>query len=87
MATAEHTTGLPESILRQAAEVRSEGGIQALYNMWEQVQKVSSRNANILEEAFNALDEEQETDEALRSKYTSGNDVIVCNLVDVRELT
>ncbi|PHZ10875.1 BRO1-domain-containing protein [Rhizopus microsporus ATCC 52813] len=71
LATVEHTTGLPESILRQAAEVRSEGGIQALYNMWEQVQKASSRNANILEEAFNALDEEQETDEALRSKYTS----------------
>ena len=55
--------------------------------MWEQVQKASSRNANILEEAFNSLDEEQETDEALRSKYTSGNDVIVYNLVDVRELT
>lgn len=72
LATAEHTTGLPDSILRQAAEVRSGGGSQSLYEMWEQVQKASSKNADILEDAFNALDEEHEADEALRSQYTSG---------------
>lgn len=69
LATAENTTGLPESILRQAAEVRSGGGSQALYDMWEQVQKASSKNADILEDAFNALDEEHEADEAYRSRY------------------
>lgn len=72
LATAGSSTGLPESILRQAAEVRSEGGSRILYDMWEQVHKASFNNAEILEDAFNALDEEHETDEALRSKYTSG---------------
>jgi programmed cell death 6-interacting protein len=72
LATAENTTGLPDSILRQAAEVRSGGGSQSLYEMWEQVQKASSKNADILEDAFNALDEEHEADEALRSQYASG---------------
>ncbi|KAG1058081.1 hypothetical protein G6F43_000116 [Rhizopus delemar] len=71
LATAGSSTGLPESILRQAAEVRSEGGSRILYDMWEQVHKASFNNAEILEDAFNALDEEHETDEALRSKYTS----------------
>lgn len=73
LATAEHTTGLPESIIRQAAEVRSGGGSQSLYDMWEQVQNASSKNADILEDAFNALDEEHEADEAYRSKFPNGN--------------
>lgn len=72
LATAENTTGLPDSILRQAAEVRSGGGSQSLYDMWEQVQKASSKNADILEDAFNALDEEHEADEAYRSRYPNG---------------
>lgn len=70
LATTE-TSGLPESIIQQAAEVRSGGGSQSLYDMWEQVQKASSKNADILEDAFNALDEEHEADEALRSRYTT----------------
>ncbi|KAI8990064.1 BRO1-like domain-containing protein [Pilobolus umbonatus] len=69
IATVEQTTGLPESILRQAAEVRSGGGSQTLYDMWELVQKASNKNAEILEEAFNILDEEHEHDEKLRSLY------------------
>ncbi|GAA5797709.1 hypothetical protein HPULCUR_003101 [Helicostylum pulchrum] len=69
LATAEHTTGLPESIMRQAAEVRSGGGSQSLYDMWEQVQNASSKNADILEDAFNALDEEHEADDSYRSKF------------------
>lgn len=72
LATADHTTGLPESILRQAAEVRSGGGSQSLYDMWELVQKASSKNADILEDAFNALDEEHEADEAYRSRFPNG---------------
>ncbi|CEP08994.1 hypothetical protein, partial, partial [Parasitella parasitica] len=71
LATTETTTGLPDSIMQQAAEVRSGGGSQSLYDMWEQVQRASSKNADILEEAFNALDEEHEADEALRSRYST----------------
>lgn len=72
LATADHATGLPDSILRQAAEVRSGGGSQSLYDMWELVQKASSKNADILEDAFNALDEEHEADEVYRSKFPNG---------------
>ncbi|KAL9538338.1 hypothetical protein MBANPS3_011006 [Mucor bainieri] len=71
LATTETSAGLPESIMQQAAEVRSGGGSQALYDMWEQVQRASAKNADILEDAFNALDEEHEADEALRSRYTT----------------
>ncbi|KAI9272502.1 ALIX V-shaped domain binding to HIV-domain-containing protein [Sporodiniella umbellata] len=69
LAAADSNTGIPEGILKQAAEVRSEGGSKTLYDLWEKVQKASSSNAEILEEAFNALDEEHEADEALRLKY------------------
>lgn len=71
LATAEITT-LPSSILKQAEEVRTGGGSQSLYDMWEQGQKASSRNSEILEDAFNSLDEEHEADETLRSKYKNG---------------
>ncbi|KAI8881313.1 hypothetical protein K501DRAFT_189254 [Backusella circina FSU 941] len=69
LASTDHTTGLPDSILRQAAEVRGGGGSPSLYEMWEQVQKASAKNADILEDAFNALDEEHEADETQRSRY------------------
>lgn len=62
---------IPSSILKQAQEVRTDGGSQALYDMWEQAQKASSRNSEILEDAFNLLDEEHESDESLRSKYNT----------------
>jgi hypothetical protein len=70
LASTEDTTGLPDSILRQAAEVRGGGGSASLYEMWEDVQKASQNNADILEDAFNALDEEHEADETQRSRYT-----------------
>lgn len=69
MASFEQTKGLPASLREMAAEVRAEGGSQALYEMYEQVQRASERNLEILEDAFNALDEEQEEDEALRSRH------------------
>lgn len=77
LATTDSSTGIPESILKQAAEVRSEGGSQTLYDLWDKVQKASFSNADILEDAFNALDEEHEADEALRSKYTSGKIILI----------
>ncbi|KAI9318569.1 BRO1-like domain-containing protein [Dichotomocladium elegans] len=65
----EQCVGLPSHLRAQAAEVREEGGSQALFDMWEKVQKASAKNLEILEEAFNALDEEQENDELFRSQY------------------
>lgn len=49
--------------------MRQSGGSQALYDMWEKVQQVSTKNLEVLEDAFNALDDEQESDESLRSRY------------------
>lgn len=65
----EQTDGLPGHLQRQAAEVRQSGGSQALYDMWEKVQQASTKNLEVLEDAFNALDDEQESDESLRSRY------------------
>ncbi|KAL0081159.1 BRO1-like domain-containing protein [Phycomyces blakesleeanus] len=65
----DQSPGLPESLLRQAAEVRSSGGSRALYEMWEHMQQASLKNLEILEDAFNALDEEHEMDETQRSRY------------------
>ncbi|KAI7851287.1 ALIX V-shaped domain binding to HIV-domain-containing protein [Circinella umbellata] len=65
----EQTAGLPGPLRNQASEVRNEGGSQALYDMWEKVQQASSKNTGLLEDAFNALDEEQENDESYRSQY------------------
>ena len=65
----EQTAGLPGPLRNQASEVRNEGGSQVLYEIWEKVQQASSKNTGLLEDAFNALDEEQENDESYRSQY------------------
>ncbi|KAI7861408.1 BRO1-like domain-containing protein [Spinellus fusiger] len=62
-------SGLPDALLKQAGEVRSSGGSQALYEMWDRMQQASLKNLEILEEAFNALDDEHETDELQRNLY------------------
>lgn len=79
MASFEQTKGLPISLREMAAEVRFEGGSQALYEMYEQVQQASEKNLEILEDAFNALDEEQEEDEALRGLYQDSKYFIACS--------
>ncbi|ORX60276.1 hypothetical protein DM01DRAFT_317874 [Hesseltinella vesiculosa] len=61
--------GLPVDLLQQAAEIRSEGGSTALYTLWQQVQQSSGKNAKLLEDAFNSLDDEQELDDELRQRY------------------
>ncbi|KAG0166770.1 pH-response regulator protein palA/rim20 [Apophysomyces sp. BC1015] len=69
IAAAEQTAGLPEPLLRQAEEIRNDGGSHILYDYWEKVQQASSKNSDILEAAFNALDEEHENDERQRSRF------------------
>ncbi|KAI8092802.1 BRO1-like domain-containing protein [Halteromyces radiatus] len=61
--------GLPELLLQQAADIRNEGGSKVLYEAWQNVQLSCSKNADILEDAFNALDDEHELDEELRQKF------------------
>ncbi|KAI8066823.1 ALIX V-shaped domain binding to HIV-domain-containing protein [Gongronella butleri] len=61
--------GLPTILLQQAADIRSERGSAALYDLWQRVQQASAQNAKMLEDAFNVLDDEQELDDELRQRY------------------
>ncbi|RUP46362.1 hypothetical protein BC936DRAFT_147042 [Jimgerdemannia flammicorona] len=65
----EQPIGLPPSLLARSEEVQHEGGLHALYDMLENVKSMSMRNAEILDEALNALDEEQEDDEQMRGQF------------------
>ncbi|KAI8378008.1 BRO1-like domain-containing protein [Radiomyces spectabilis] len=69
MAIAQQKVGLPETLVQQGEEVRQEGGSALLFTMWDNVQKASAHNGRILDEAFNALDEEHELDETFRLRY------------------
>ncbi|CAO3587926.1 unnamed protein product [Absidia cylindrospora] len=70
--TENENDGLPEKLLQQAADIRNEGGSKTLYNAWQRVQQSCSKNSDILEDAFNALDDEHELDEELRQKFGEG---------------
>lgn len=73
-ATDDSKNGLPELLLQQAADIRNEGGSKTLYEAWQKVQQSSSKNSNLLEDAFNALDDEHELDEDLRQRFGEGNE-------------
>ncbi|KAF9181542.1 pH-response regulator protein palA/rim20 [Haplosporangium sp. Z 767] len=61
--------GLPPSILSHIDEIQSEGGVHALHEMLETVRTLSRQNAAILDEIFEALQQEAEEDEAMRRRF------------------
>ncbi|KAI9307772.1 BRO1-like domain-containing protein [Cunninghamella echinulata] len=65
----EQVDGLPDLLLKQATDIRNEGGSKALYDNWQRVQKACGTNSELLEMAFNELDDEHELDEELRQKF------------------
>ncbi|KAF7721506.1 pH-response regulator protein palA/rim20, partial [Apophysomyces ossiformis] len=69
LATSDKRVRLPEALLKQAEEIRNDGGSKILYDYWEMVQQASRKNSDILEAAFNALDEEHENDERQRTRF------------------
>jgi programmed cell death 6-interacting protein len=65
-------TGLPDSILLKAEEIQHEGGCQALYNMFDNVEMLSTKNATLIDEAVNELGKEHDEDERLRRRFRLG---------------
>ncbi|KAI1279848.1 pH-response regulator protein palA/rim20, partial [Mortierella claussenii] len=64
----EQPVGLPPSLLSHIDEVQAEGGMRTLNEMLETVRTVSRQNASILDEIFEALQQEAEEDEAMRQR-------------------
>ncbi|KAI7827435.1 BRO1-like domain-containing protein [Gamsiella multidivaricata] len=61
--------GLPPSLLSHIDEIQAEGGVHALREMLETVRTISRKNAAILDEIFEALQQEAEEDEAMRQRF------------------
>ncbi|KAF7728737.1 pH-response regulator protein palA/rim20 [Apophysomyces ossiformis] len=60
---------LPSSLIEYAEEVQHEGGGQALRDMLTKIQQMSEKNAELVDNGFNVLEEENEQDDVLRRQY------------------
>ncbi|KAF9114815.1 pH-response regulator protein palA/rim20 [Mortierella sp. AM989] len=65
----EQPVGLPPSLLSHIDEIHAEGGIHVLQEMLENVRTLSRQNASILDEIFEALQQEAEEDETMRHRF------------------
>ncbi|KAF9171702.1 pH-response regulator protein palA/rim20 [Mortierella sp. AD010] len=65
----EQPVGLPPSLLSHIDEIQAEGGSRVLYEMLENVRTLSRQNAAILDEIFEALQQEADEDEAMRQRF------------------
>lgn len=62
---------VPATLIACAEEVQHEGGGQALRDMLNNVQQLSVKNVQLVDEGFNVLEEENEQDEIFRRQYGS----------------
>lgn len=60
---------LPTDLIDHAEEAQHEGGIQSLHDMLSKIQTMSNKILNLIEEGFNALEEENEQDATLSRQY------------------
>lgn len=60
---------LPKELLSYAEEVQDLGGIQTLNDMLHKIQDMSKKALGLIEEGFNALEEENEQDAMLSKQY------------------
>lgn len=60
---------LPTNLVNHAEEVQHEGGIQSLHDMLFKIQTMSNKTLSLIEEGFNALEEENEQDATLSRQY------------------
>ncbi|KAF9926352.1 pH-response regulator protein palA/rim20 [Mortierella alpina] len=65
----EQPVGLPPSLISHIDEIHAEGGSNALHEMLETVRSLSRQNAAILDEIFEALQQEADEDEAMRQRF------------------
>lgn len=68
---------LPKRLVDYAEEVQHEGGIQSLHDMMQKIQVLSKKTTNLIEEGFNALEEENEQDAILSRQYGRSKCTIV----------
>ncbi|KAF8923241.1 pH-response regulator protein palA/rim20 [Dissophora ornata] len=61
--------GLPPTLISHIDEIVAEGGTRSLLVQLETVQTLSTKNAAILDEVFEALQQEEEEDEAMRQRF------------------
>ncbi|KAI9487533.1 MAG: BRO1-like domain-containing protein [Benjaminiella poitrasii] len=64
---------LPKTLIDYAEEVQHEGGMQSLQDMLQKVQNMSFKAIDLVNEGFNALEEENEYNIALSQKYGKCN--------------
>ncbi|PSR75597.1 hypothetical protein PHLCEN_2v9077 [Hermanssonia centrifuga] len=67
----EKPIGLPPSLLKKAEEVRQDHGPAKVESSIDNVQKLSQRNANIIDEAMDVLDQEAEADEEFQEESSN----------------
>ncbi|CEP12666.1 hypothetical protein [Parasitella parasitica] len=60
---------LPAKLVDYAEEVQHEGGIQSLHDMLFKIQGMADKTLKLIEEGFNALEEENEQDATLSRQY------------------
>jgi programmed cell death 6-interacting protein len=60
---------LPRTLADHAEEVQHEGGIQSLHDMLQKIQTMSRKTLDLIEEGFNALEEENEHDAVMSRQY------------------
>ncbi|GJJ71973.1 programmed cell death 6-interacting protein [Entomortierella parvispora] len=65
----EQPVGLPPSLVAHIDEIVAEGGVRVLHEMHENVRNLSRQNAAILDEIFEALQQEAEEDDAMRQRF------------------
>ena len=65
----EQPVGLPPLLLSHIDEIHAEGGLSSLHEMLETVRALSRQNAAILDEIFEALQQEADEDEAMRQRF------------------
>lgn len=62
---------IPATLIACAEEVQDEGGAQAIRDMLNNVQHMANKVSELLDEGFNALEEENEEDEIMRRRHGS----------------
>ncbi|KAI8075378.1 ALIX V-shaped domain binding to HIV-domain-containing protein [Gilbertella persicaria] len=60
---------LPKSLIDHAEEVQDEGGIQSVFDMLQKIQTMSQKASDLINEGFNALEEENEQDAEMSRQF------------------
>lgn len=71
---------LPATLIACVEEVQHEGGGQALRDMLNNVHQLSVKNVQLVDEGFNALEEENDQDDIFRRQYGNCKCLVVADI-------